>query len=1052
MTDKKIIAIMMTLGMLAAAFAGCLGGEDDPEPVPEDVMGCMDATANNYNADATADDGSCTYDATTTTLKVGFMNPLTGPIAVFAPAFTDSMMLAKADLNAMAPADVVIEIIEVDSGCDGTVAAGATQSLVDAGVVVIAGAVCSGGTMASIPVAQAAGVPMISYASTSPAITGLSDDDYLFRVVPSDGQQVQALSAVANDNGFSNPGILYMTNDYGAGLKDGFVASFGDVCTTVGYDQDATDFAGLVSQIADGGCDSVALFSYAVDGAAILEEMSAQDLDIPVFGAEGVSPDELSDVSAIDGMIVTQPRSGGQSDAADAFDAAYAAANGADGGIYHHETYDAVMIAGKAALAAHAAGSDDLRAHVRAVGTNYVGTSGTHTFDANGDVAGSGYLVCEFTVDAVAELYCYGQWILGEGLSMNADAGAAPIMDQYEDGEMTYAEAWTALEGVRACVETGSNNPCEIVSMGYGDAATLDPHDAYDSASGDIIENVYDTLYRYEGDGDGNAIIVPRLATGYTVSDDMLTYTFTLRDDVHFSNGDSMTAEDVVYSWTRVNEYGAPESHVAWITQQNFETSGLTYIDDTHFSVTLMQPYAGFVSTIAYTVGAVVNMDMCEANRVVTADDPATTDADESSDDWCHGWMDEAPLGAGTGAYILDTWSREDKIILTPNWMHWDAGNFNINKFTEMTNVDESNTRLLAFTDGEADFGALNFEDLPNFCYIDANGNGMFDAGEDDALDDKPNIASKDGYICTYRESFTITLAALNLDPNDANEDPILNYDTDGDGVDDANVMANPNVRTAIAYAFDYDTARRTTYDNNLAPVYGPIPNGFLYDESQYEVFTYDLTYAESLLEDAGFTRQYDCAELANNNTVVVPVADRNGDECRLPSILRIMANEGNDYRIAMAAQIAQSLGSIGVATDGDAKPWAEYLDMYYTGTFEIRFSGWAPDYLDPDNYWSPFAASSEDVYGTGYNNAALDDLLQQAKVSTDDAERLSLYSQAFDLWVEDPNMIIIGQGNGIGAKHNDICSAPWAAIGSAHWFDYDKLPMVDGALVGSCS
>ena len=48
----------MTLGMLAAAFAGCLGGEDDPEPVPEDVMGCMDATANNYNADATADDGS----------------------------------------------------------------------------------------------------------------------------------------------------------------------------------------------------------------------------------------------------------------------------------------------------------------------------------------------------------------------------------------------------------------------------------------------------------------------------------------------------------------------------------------------------------------------------------------------------------------------------------------------------------------------------------------------------------------------------------------------------------------------------------------------------------------------------------------------------------------------------------------------------------------------------------------------------------------------------------------------------------------------------------
>jgi len=60
MNNKKIIAIMMTLSMLAAAFAGCLGGDDD-EPEPEAVMGCMDATANNYDATATEDDGSCTY-------------------------------------------------------------------------------------------------------------------------------------------------------------------------------------------------------------------------------------------------------------------------------------------------------------------------------------------------------------------------------------------------------------------------------------------------------------------------------------------------------------------------------------------------------------------------------------------------------------------------------------------------------------------------------------------------------------------------------------------------------------------------------------------------------------------------------------------------------------------------------------------------------------------------------------------------------------------------------------------------------------------------------
>ena len=106
--------------------------------------------------------------------------------------------------------------------------------------------------------------------------------------------------------------------------------------------------------------------------------------------------------------------------------------------------------------------------------------------------------------------------------------------------------------------------------MSIGDADTHDPADAYDSASGMIIENVYDTLYRYEGRGDGGSHIVPRLATGHTVSADGLTYTFTLRDDVYFSNGDKMEAKDVVYSWCRVLGLGSPNSGVEWILTQSF--------------------------------------------------------------------------------------------------------------------------------------------------------------------------------------------------------------------------------------------------------------------------------------------------------------------------------------------------------------------------------------------------------------------------------------------------------------------------------------------------
>ena len=627
------------------------------------------------------------------------------------------------------------------------------------------------------------------------------------------------------------------------------------------------------------------------------------------------------------------------------------------------------------------------------------------------------------------------------------------IMAAYSAGDMSFEEALYELEKSRKCREQGSNNPCEIVEMSIGDASTIDPHDAYDSASGDVIEQVYDTLYRYAGDGNGNAIIEPRLATGYTTSADGLTYTFELRDDVYFSNGDLMDASDVVYSWCRVLGYGSPDSHVGWILEQSFDCNdadgnhddnggeSLTVNSATSFSVTLFAESSAFISTIAYTVGAVINAELCEANRV---------DAGGEGDDYCHEWMDEAPFGAGTNAYLVQSWVREDRLVLVPNWMYWESGDYNINRHT-VSIVTEASTRLLAFTDGEVDFGSINIEDLVNFC---------------DNLEDKPNVESKAGYICTYRETFTTTLSAFNLHPKvlDAGEDNtntgansslVLNHDCDGDGANDCNVMETAALREAVSYAFDYETHRRETYDNSLAPQYGPIPTGFLYAGTQYEVFTYDLANAEQILEEAGFIRQYDCASLTHGDApTVVAEADRDGTECRLPNILRVMANEGNDYRIAMAGQLEEALGTIGVATSGDAKPWPEYLTMYYTRTWDIRFSGWAPDYLDPDNYWSPFAGGHSiggDAYGTGYENADVNAALLIGRTSQDDATREQAYVDAFAAWVLDPNMIIIGQYNGVGVKHDDICSPDWVAIGSAHWFDYDKLPEVNGALVGSC-
>jgi len=342
------------------------------------------------------------FGGNSTSLKIGLLNPETGPIAQYAPGFYDAATVAIAELNETHDGDYEFELIVANSGCDGTQAATGAQTLIDSGVSVIVGAACSGATLGAIAVASAAGVPMVSYASTSPAITTADDKGLLFRVVPSDAQQAVALAAVAAAAGASNPAVLYMTNDYGAGLGDNFASNWsGTVCTQVGYDptEGSYDASTLAQSVIDGGCDSVLLMSYATDGAALMEALSSQGFSGSIIGADGLADaaftQSFTDTAAVDGLIATRPRPGEASSAKADFESAYAAAGGAEGAIYTGETYDAIKIAARATIADSNNGLT-VGKNIATVGVNYVGASGTHTFDAAGDVLGTGYEVCQF--------------------------------------------------------------------------------------------------------------------------------------------------------------------------------------------------------------------------------------------------------------------------------------------------------------------------------------------------------------------------------------------------------------------------------------------------------------------------------------------------------------------------------------------------------------------------------------------------------------------------------------------------------------------------------
>ena len=106
-----------------------------------------------------------------------------------------------------------------------------------------------------------------------------------------------------------------------------------------------------------------------------------------------------------------------------------------------------------------------------------------------------------------------------------------------------------------------------FVDVTIGDADTFDPALSYDTASGEVIQNVYETLVFY--DGEATDKFVPQLAESWTTSDDGTVWTFNIRQGVKFHEGGDLTASDVAYSFQRgllQGGYSSPQ----WLLAEPF--------------------------------------------------------------------------------------------------------------------------------------------------------------------------------------------------------------------------------------------------------------------------------------------------------------------------------------------------------------------------------------------------------------------------------------------------------------------------------------------------
>lgn len=355
-------------------------------------------------------------------VKIGALMPMTGDLQAYGEADLTGVQLAAQEINAQGGVlGNELEIVVGDTQTTAQAGIETAQRLVSVeGVAGIVGALSSGVT---IPVAESVTsqqqVVQISPASTSPVITDLEDDDFLFRSVPSDAPQGVALSELVNEAGYSDLAILYINNDYGEGLAESFQTAFessgGTISASAAYEPGNASYRGDLQQIS--GAEALVHIGYPENGITILRQALEEGFfDEFVFTDGMKTPDIIEAIGAenLNGSFGSVPQAPTETQAYQNFTAAYEAEYEELPPLPYIDTaYDATYVL---ALAIQHAGTTDTAAiqqSIREVANppgreiipgqweealaaleagediNYQGATGSIDFDANGDVSGT---------------------------------------------------------------------------------------------------------------------------------------------------------------------------------------------------------------------------------------------------------------------------------------------------------------------------------------------------------------------------------------------------------------------------------------------------------------------------------------------------------------------------------------------------------------------------------------------------------------------------------------------------------------------------------------
>ena len=314
--------------------------------------------------------------------------------------------------------------------------------------------------------------------------------------------------------------------------------------------------------------------------------------------------------------------------------------------------------------------------------------------------------------------------------------------------------------------ETGETLAAEqTFTYRVGDESpSYDPGQAEDKDGGDVVRDLFEGLMNQDAEGN----LIPGVATGYEVSDDNLVYTFTLRDNAKWSNGDPVTAADFEYAWKRAASPELASTYAWYMELMSIENAGavvagemdkselgVTAIDDTTLEVRLSQPLPYFPQMVTHYTTFPVHQATVE----------------EFGSDWT---LPENIVS--NGAYVLTEFVPQERLVRERNPMYWDNENTILEKVTKLVITDE-NVALTRYLAGE-----LDMTDVP--------------AGQFPSLSEQyPNQAVSVPEACSYYYMF-------NLRDNGPEE------------------LQDPNVRKALSLAVDRDIIVDAVLAGGQEPAY----------------------------------------------------------------------------------------------------------------------------------------------------------------------------------------------------------------------------------------